>query len=93
MQGRLAPQREDEVRAVAAAGLDLDRIYELDDLVSGDCFFVATGVTGDLLLRHPWRSGNAFCTESIIVDGRAVRRIVECAVEQPAPATSPPTQP
>lgn len=41
MQGRLAPQQEDEARAVAAAGLDLDRIYQLDDLIGGDCFFVA----------------------------------------------------
>jgi fructose-1,6-bisphosphatase II len=81
MQGRLAPQREDEARAVAAAGMDLDRVYELDDLVSGDCFFAATGVTGDMLLRHPWRSGSASCTESIVVDRGAVRRIVECATE------------
>jgi fructose-1,6-bisphosphatase II len=81
MQGRLAPQREDEARAVAEAGLDLDRIYELDDLVDGDCFFVATGVTGGSLLRQPWRSDNALCTESIVVQGGVVRRIVEVTIE------------
>jgi fructose-1,6-bisphosphatase II len=83
MQARLAPQQEDEMQAVAAAGFDLDRIYELDELISGDCFFVATGVTGGTLLRHPWRSGSTWCTEAIVVQSGAVRRIAEVATEQP----------
>jgi len=77
MQGRLAPQDADEIAAVADAGLDPERIYELDDLVAGDGFFVATGVTGGELLRRPWQDGGHMYTESIIVTESSVRRIVE----------------
>ncbi|MGI8750186.1 MAG: fructose-bisphosphatase class II family protein [Thermoleophilaceae bacterium] len=77
MQGRLAPQGADESAAVAEAGLDTDRIYGLDDLVGGDGFFVATGVTGGELLRRPWQDGGHLYTESIVVAAGSVRRVVE----------------
>ena len=45
MQGRLAPQTSEQETAALAAGHDLERILELDDLVSGDCvLFVSTAV-------------------------------------------------
>jgi fructose-1,6-bisphosphatase II len=45
MQGRLAPQTPAEVRAARDAGHDLDRVLELDDLVSSDAvLFVSTEV-------------------------------------------------
>jgi fructose-1,6-bisphosphatase II len=45
MQGRLAPQTPDQVRAARAAGHDLERVLELDDLVSSDAvLFVCTEV-------------------------------------------------
>ena len=59
----------------------LDQIYRLDDLISGECFFVATGVTGARLLRYPCQSGRTLCTESIVVQGGAVRKIVEVTTE------------
>lgn len=77
MQGRLAPQLDDEARAVAAAGLDTERVYERDELVRGEAFFVATGVSGGQLLRAPWRERSQTLTESIVVAAGSVRRIVE----------------
>lgn len=79
MQGRLAPQDEDEARAVAEAGLDTGRVYELDELVTGEALFVATGVSGGQLLRAPWREGGQTMTESIVVAAGSVRRIAEGA--------------
>ncbi|HEX3679949.1 MAG TPA: fructose-bisphosphatase class II [Galbitalea sp.] len=45
MQARLAPQSTEQVSAALAAGHDLERILELDDLVSGDSvLFVSTAI-------------------------------------------------
>ena len=81
MQAQLAPQSDDEAKAIADGGLDADHVYELDELVDGDGFFVATGVTGGNLVRQPWNSDGQTFTESIIVAAGCVRRVVEA---QPA---------
>ena len=85
MQARLTPQSEDEEQALAQAGLSSERIYDAGDLVDGEGFFVATGVTGGSLLRRPWRSQGQMYTESIIVADGSVRRVVEA---QPAASAS-----
>ena len=82
MQARLAPQREDEAAALARAGLDTERIYELDELVDGESLFVATGVTGGALLRGPWSRDGQLCTESIVIAAGSVRRIVQAHPEE-----------
>src|SRR5919108_2003535 len=82
MQGRLAPQREEEAAALGRAGLDTDRVYEVDDLVAGESLFVATGVTGGALLRAPWSCDGQLCTESIVIAAGSVRRIVHAQPEE-----------
>jgi fructose-1,6-bisphosphatase II len=74
MQARLAPQRSDEAQALANAGLSTKRIYEVDELVAGESLFVATGVTGDTLLRGPWQQGGQIHTDSIVIAAGSVRR-------------------
>ena len=51
IQGRLHPRNDEERRALADGGYDIDKVLTTDDLVSGkDVFFAATGITtGDLL--------------------------------------------
>ena len=45
MQGRLAPQSADQFALASAAGHDLTRILELDDLVNSETvLFVSTPV-------------------------------------------------
>lgn len=83
MQGRLAPQKEDEAAALARTGLDMTRVLELDDLVGGDALFVATGVTGGLLGAVE-RDGGALRTDSIVVSSGSVRRITETKSDEPA---------
>ena len=82
MQGRLAPQVEDEAAALARADLDTERIYEVDDLVGGESLFAATGVTDGALLRGPWCHDGQLYTESIVIAAGSVRRIVQAHDEE-----------
>ena len=74
MQGRIAPQRDDERERVEMAGLPTDQVLGLDDLVSADGAFIATGVTGGLL-EAPRRGGGWLTTDSIVISAGAVHRI------------------
>jgi fructose-1,6-bisphosphatase II len=47
MQARLAPQTPDQTAAVLAAGHDLSRILELDDLVAGDDVLFVSSLVPD----------------------------------------------
>jgi fructose-1,6-bisphosphatase II len=80
MQGRIAPQREDERRRVEVAGLSPDRVLELDELVAADAAFVATGVTGGLL-APPRRRAGWVLTESLMIAAGTVRTIHQCNQE------------
>jgi fructose-1,6-bisphosphatase II len=86
MQARLAPQRPDEAKAVASAGLSTERVYELDELVSGGSLFVATGVSGGALLRRPWHQHGRIHTDSIVITAGSVRQVVQSRVWAPAVA-------
>ena len=68
MQGRLHFRSEDERRRAARAGItDLDRKYELPELASESCLFIAAGVTeGDLV--HGVRERDGFAqTETLLL--------------------------
>ena len=72
MQGRLWP-RDDEERAKAvAAGHDLDRVLDQDELVRGDnVFFCATGITdGELLKGVRYRAGGV-TTHSLVMRSKS----------------------
>lgn len=78
MQGRLAPQTDDERQRGLDAGLKFDHVYGLDDLVRSDnTFFVATGVTDGELVRGVRRQGGLISTESIALRSRSgtMRRV------------------
>ena len=77
--GRLWPRDDAERDAAIAAGYDLDRQLDQDELVKGnDCFFAATGVTdGDVLQGVRYPTPRAATTESLVMRSRThtVRRI------------------
>ncbi len=78
MQGRLAPQTDDEKQQGQEAGLLFDHVYELDGLVASDnTIFVATGVTDGELVRGVRRQGPLISTESIVLRARSgtIRRV------------------
>jgi fructose-1,6-bisphosphatase II / sedoheptulose-1,7-bisphosphatase len=68
-QGRLLFRNDDERGRARKWGVtDLDRIYQLDDLVRGDAIFAATGVTdGSLLQGVKRRKGGCMTTESVVM--------------------------
>ena len=79
MQGRLAPKDDAERARGVAAGLDIDKLLEIDDMVSGDnTFFVATGVTDGGLVDGVRRKGPMIRTESIVLRSRSgtSRRVI-----------------
>lgn len=68
IQGVLKPMSEVESQNALAAGLKLDHVYEMDELVSGNnTFFVATGVTDGELLRGVRKERNMITTESVVL--------------------------
>jgi fructose-1,6-bisphosphatase II len=77
--GRLWPRDDAERDAARAAGYELDRVLDRDDLVSGeDVFFSATGVTdGDVLQGVRFPSAGGATTESLVMRTRSgtVRRV------------------
>lgn len=79
MQGKLWPKDDAERARGEAAGLDCDKVYELNDLVSSDnTIFVATGVTDGALVDGVRRLGSRRVrTSSVILRGNSgtLRRI------------------
>ncbi|MBB3663905.1 fructose-1,6-bisphosphatase II [Prauserella sediminis] len=84
MLGRLAPQRDEEADAIRAAGMSLDRIYSCDELVAGDAFFVATGVSGGTLLGRPRTREGAATAESLLISRNQIRRIAHTTFDEAA---------
>jgi fructose-1,6-bisphosphatase II len=77
--GRLWPRDDAERAAATAAGYDLGKVLNCDDLVGGDdVFFSATGVTdGDVLQGVRYQGDRGATTESLVMRSRSgtVRRI------------------
>lgn len=68
MLARLAPQSAAELEAVRGAGLDLERIWSVDEIVTSDeVFFAATGVTNSLLLPPLRLRGRFAETHSLLI--------------------------
>jgi fructose-1,6-bisphosphatase II / sedoheptulose-1,7-bisphosphatase len=67
-QGRLVFRNDDERARAAKWGVtDLDRIYQLEELASGDVIFAATGVTDGTLLKGVKRRRHCITTESVVM--------------------------
>jgi fructose-1,6-bisphosphatase II len=76
-QGRLWPVGEEERQRALDAGHDLDRVLEVNDLVKGDAFFVATGITDGELLRGVRYFPGGAATSSLVMRSRSgtIRRV------------------
>jgi fructose-1,6-bisphosphatase II len=72
MQARLWPRDDAEREKALAAGHDLDRVLETDDLVAGDnVFFCATGITNGSLLRGVHYTPGGCTTQSIVMRSKS----------------------
>ena len=67
IQGRLWPQDDAERAKAEEAGHDLSRVLTTDELVTGDCYFVATGITDGELLDGVRYHGGGAETHSLVM--------------------------
>lgn len=79
IQGRLAPQKEDERQRLAEAGIDVGRKLGLADLASGeDHTFAATGITQGDFLRGVRYTPTGAITHSLVIRSRSgTWRVIE----------------
>ncbi|MCE2405190.1 MAG: class II fructose-bisphosphatase [Dehalococcoidia bacterium] len=72
IQGKAWPRNDAEREAAEAAGLDLDRVYNTEDLVGGeDVFFSATGASSGELLNGVKVLGGGAETYSLVMRSRS----------------------
>ena len=66
-QGRLIFDNDDSIKSAKLMGIkDLKRKYELNDIVTGDSIFCATGITSSDLVKGVSKKGDKFITESLV---------------------------
>jgi fructose-1,6-bisphosphatase II len=72
MQCKLWPRNEQERATAEEAGMDLERVLTIDDLVSGEnVFFAATGITDGELLDGVRFFGGGARTHSLVMRSRS----------------------
>ncbi len=78
MQGRLLPSNDEERKRAATMGItDINRKFTMEEMVSEDVIFSATGVTGGSLLDGVHFRGDFAETETVVMRSKTgtVRRI------------------
>jgi len=69
MCGRLLFRTDEEKERAKKAGLsDLSKQYCIEDMVKHDAIFLATGATDGPLLKGVHKAGNAFVTETLVMN-------------------------
>ena len=84
--GRLWPRTDEEAAAITAAGLDLTRVLDTDDLVgSQDTYFAATGVSdGDLVSGVRFFDDHAE-TDTLVLRGACrTQRVIASSIQADA---------
>ncbi len=74
MFGRMAPQKDFEIKLCEEEGVDTKHILTRDELVtSDDCLFIATGLTSGAYVHHVKAGHDAFgkfmTTDTVVLDG------------------------
>jgi len=74
MFGRMAPQKDFEIKLCEEEGIDTTRILTRDELVtSDDCLFIATGLTSGAYVHHVKVGHDSFgkfmTTDTVVLDG------------------------
>jgi len=82
MFGRMAPQKDFEIKLCEEEGIDTTRIITRDELVtSDDCMFIATGLTSGAYVHHVKVNSDAdgryMTTDTVVLSGSVgnIRRV------------------
>jgi len=82
MFGRMAPQKDFEIKLCEEEGIDTKRIITRDELVtSDDCMFIATGLTSGAYVHHVKvgsdSEGRYMTTDTVVLSGSVgnIRRV------------------
>ncbi len=71
MLSKFDPQKEDELEAMKKAGINLNQVFSVNELVrSDDLFFAATGISGGVFLPGVKYTGNGAETHSLVIRGK-----------------------
>ncbi len=72
IQGKLLPQNDEELARCIKMGLDVTKVFGMEDLVTGDdAIFAATGVTDGELLRGVQFKGSIGTTHSLVMRAKS----------------------
>ncbi|SEJ64695.1 fructose-1,6-bisphosphatase II [Bhargavaea ginsengi] len=72
IQGRLVPSNEGEIERCRKMGLDIEKVFRMEDLVKGDdAIFAATGVTDGELLKGVQFKGAYGSTHSLVMRAKS----------------------
>jgi len=72
---RLDPQLQTEARAVKEAGIDTEKWYERDEIISSrNVFFCATGITTGLMLEGVERTKSHYKVQTMMITGATGER-------------------
>ena len=72
---RLDPQLQTETKAVKEAGIDTEKWYQCDEIITSDnVFFCATGITTGLMLEGVERSRSHYKVQTMMITGATGER-------------------
>lgn len=72
IQGKLVPQNDEERQRCLGMGIDVNKVYKMEDLVKGDdAIFAATGVTDGELLRGVQLKGAFAESHSLVMRAKS----------------------
>jgi fructose-1,6-bisphosphatase II len=72
---RLDPQLQTETKAVKEAGIDTEKWYQCDEIITSDnVFFCATGITTGLMLEGVERSRSHYKVQTMMITGATAER-------------------
>jgi fructose-1,6-bisphosphatase II len=72
---RLDPQLQTEAKAVKDAGIDTDKWYRCEEIITSDIvFFCATGITTGLMLEGVERSKSHYKVQTMMITGATGER-------------------
>ena len=77
-QGRFLFNSNEEVNRAKKMGImDLNKKYEINEIVRGDSIFCATGITSCEFMNGIVKKNDKYVTETIFTDNKSVLQIVK----------------